>query len=67
MSSKTEMKRRKCAKCGKSMKRVAWYYRNNDYYCGSVCFTVHNEKKQQEKAEKAKAAKAEKAPETAAE
>jgi len=51
MSSKSDLKRRKCAKCGKSLKRVAWYYRNNDYFCGKGCFAGHKAKKEEKKAE----------------
>jgi hypothetical protein len=51
MSSKSELKRRKCAKCGKTMKRVAWYYRNNEYFCGTGCFKEHDKKKKEKTAE----------------
>jgi hypothetical protein len=41
--AKNEEKRKACANCNKSMKRVKWYYRNGGYYCNKTCF----QKKQQ--------------------
>jgi len=46
MSSKSEEKRKKCVKCGKSLKRVAWYYRDNNYFCGKGCYQGHAKKKE---------------------
>ncbi len=64
MSNKSDLKRKKCAKCGKSLKRVAWYYRNNNYFCGKGCFAAHDKKA---KSEKAAAKQAEKTTEAKAE
>jgi len=61
MSTKSELKRKKCAKCGKSMKRVAWYYRDNEYFCGTSCYGKFAEKKKADAAKKAEEAAAAKA------
>ncbi len=43
-----------CIKCGKTLSKKSWYYRNSKYYCGKRCWkTEKSELKSQEK-EKAK-------------
>ena len=27
-----------CAKCGKSLNKKSWYYRNGKYYCNKRCW-----------------------------
>ncbi len=43
--SKSEDKRKNCLKCNKSLKRIAWYYRNGGYFCDKLCFKEYLRKK----------------------
>lgn len=43
---KSDEKRKNCLSCNKSLKRVAWYYRNNGYFCNKGCFKEYVKKKQ---------------------
>ncbi len=36
--AKMEEKRKNCANCNKSLKRITWYYRNGNYFCNKNCF-----------------------------
>jgi len=48
--AKSEEKRKNCAACNKSLKRVKWYYRNNRYFCNKSCFKEHLKKQSAAKA-----------------
>jgi hypothetical protein len=45
-----------CMKCNKRLKRKAWYYKNNGYYCSKGCWQQAVEaaaKKKEKEAQKA--------------
>ncbi|MCP4653507.1 MAG: hypothetical protein GY858_09045 [Candidatus Omnitrophica bacterium] len=44
--SKDEKKRRKCLGCGKSLRRVDWYYRENNHFCNINCYKTYRKKKE---------------------
>ena len=47
---RAEEKRKNCLGCNKSLKRVDWYYRNNNYFCNKSCFKTHLKKQESAKA-----------------
>lgn len=54
--AKTEEKRKNCAQCNKSLKRIQWYYRNNGYFCNISCFKENLKKIAEKKAAEQKPA-----------
>ena len=61
-ASNKKPKRRNCAQTKKPMKRIAWYYREGEYFVNKKAFSEWKKKKVEEKkkaeAEKAAAAAA---------
>lgn len=39
----------KCEHCGKQLKRIKWYYRNNGYYCTKRCWREFARKQAEER------------------
>jgi len=41
-------KQKKCLYCNKDIRRVNWYYRNNEYYCNKNHYKKHLKKLEKE-------------------
>jgi recombinational DNA repair protein (RecF pathway) len=44
--------KKNCANCNKPVKRIAFYYRNGNFFCGKNCFKLYDKKMKEEKLKK---------------